>query len=162
MVWNVFFQDWIAFHVATRVCLPTRLLKVIFGDFGFWQLWLILLLKFGWRFLDGLKVLALLSKYLNAHLLDHMIRLYLASKNLSDSFESISITAFPLAMNSFSGSLPVSSSFIWTSVFLVCSFICVVFLFLFHYYYYCFNYHDWGLLFQASRLNSFFLFVSAL
>ena len=29
--------------------------------------------------------------------------------------------------NSFSGSLPISSSFIWTSVFLVCSFICAVF-----------------------------------
>ena len=143
----------------TVVCLPTRVLKVIFGDFRFWQLWLILLLKFGWRFLDGLKVSALLSKYLNAHLLDHMIRLYLASKNLSDSFESISVTAFPLAMNSFSGSLPVSSSFIWTSVFLACSFICVVFLFLFHYYYYYyFNYHDWGLLFPGFKVEFFLPF----
>ena len=36
-----------------------------------------------------------------------------------------------IILNSFSGSLPISSSFIWTSVFLVCSFICVVFLCLF-------------------------------
>ena len=34
-------------------------------------------------------------------------------------------------LNSFSGSLPISSSFIWTSVFLVCSSISVVFLCLF-------------------------------
>ena len=33
--------------------------------------------------------------------------------------------------NYFSGSLPISSSFIWTSVFLVCAFICAVFLCLF-------------------------------
>ena len=33
-----------------------------------------------------------------------------------------------IILNYFSGSLPISSSFIWTSVFLVCSFICVVFL----------------------------------
>ena len=32
-----------------------------------------------------------------------------------------------IILNSFSGSLPISSSFIWTSVFLVCSFICVAF-----------------------------------
>ena len=34
-------------------------------------------------------------------------------------------------LNSFSCSLPISSSFIWTSVLLVCSFICVVFFYLF-------------------------------
>ena len=34
-------------------------------------------------------------------------------------------------LNYFSGSLPISSPFIWTSVFLVCSFICVVLLCLF-------------------------------
>ena len=33
-----------------------------------------------------------------------------------------------IIMNSSSGSLPISSSFIWTSVFLVCSFNCAVFL----------------------------------
>ena len=33
-----------------------------------------------------------------------------------------------IILNSFSGSLPISSSFIWTSVFLTQSFICVVFL----------------------------------
>ena len=36
-----------------------------------------------------------------------------------------------IILNYFSGSLPISSSFIWTSVFLVCSLICVVFLCLF-------------------------------
>ena len=44
-----------------------------------------------------------------------------------------------IILNSFSGSLLVSSSIIWTSVFLVCSFICVVFLclFLFFFLTYC-------------------------
>ena len=36
-----------------------------------------------------------------------------------------------IILNSFSGSLPVSSLFIWASVFLICSFICVVFFCLF-------------------------------
>ena len=36
-----------------------------------------------------------------------------------------------IILNSFSGSLPISSSFIWTPLFLVCSFICVVFLCIF-------------------------------
>ena len=36
-----------------------------------------------------------------------------------------------IILNSFSGSLPLSCSFIWTYVFLVCSCICVVFLCLF-------------------------------
>ena len=36
-----------------------------------------------------------------------------------------------IILNYFSGSLPISFSIIWTSVFLVCSFICVVFLCLF-------------------------------
>ena len=38
-------------------------------------------------------------------------------------------------LNYFSGSLPISSSFIWTSVFLVCAFICAVFLCLFFFSY---------------------------
>ena len=39
---------------------------------------------------------------------------------------------FPIAiLNSFSGSLPISSSFIWTSMFIVFSFIFLVFLCLF-------------------------------
>ena len=143
----------------TIIHFPTHLLKVIFGDFGFWQLWLILLLKFGWRFLDGLKVLTLLSRYLIVHLLDHMIRLYLALKNLPDSFQSISITEFPLAMNLLSSSLPVSSSFIWTYVFLACSFISVVFIFLFHYYYYYFSYRVWGLLSPGFKVEFFLPFL---
>jgi len=36
-----------------------------------------------------------------------------------------------IILNSLSGNFPISSSFIWTSVFLVCSFICAVFLCLF-------------------------------
>ena len=38
----------------------------------------------------------------------------------------------PGDLNYFSGSLPNSSSFIWTTVFLVCFFICAVFLCLFN------------------------------
>ena len=65
-----------------------------------------------------------------------------------------------IILNSFSGSLPISSSFIWTSVFLVYSFICVVFLcpciifFKLTMFEVCFA--------QASSLNSFLLLVSAL
>jgi len=46
-------------------------------------------------------------------------------------FQGFLIIFTIIILNSFSGSLPISSSFIWTSVFLVCSFICVVFLCLF-------------------------------
>ena len=67
---------------------------------------------------------------------------------------------FPIAiLNSFSGSLPIFSSFIWASVPLVCSFICVVFLCLFIIF---LTYCVWGLLSQVWRLNYFFLLVSAL
>ena len=73
-----------------------------------------------------------------------------------------------IILNSFSGSLPICSSFIWTSVFLVCCFVCAVFLCLFIIFL--------NLLFEVSfsqtsrkveffpwrRLNSFFLLVSAL
>ena len=65
-----------------------------------------------------------------------------------------------IILNSFSGSLPVSSSCIWTSVFLIYSFICVVFLcpciifFKLTMFEVCFA--------QASSLNSFLLLVSAL
>ena len=38
---------------------------------------------------------------------------------------------FTIILNYFSGSLPISSSFIYTSVFLVCSLICIAFLCLF-------------------------------
>ena len=47
---------------------------------------------------------------------------------LSIFFQGFLIIFTIIILNSFSGSLPISSSFIWTSVFLVCSFICVVFL----------------------------------
>ena len=57
---------------------------------------------------------------------------------------------------SFLGSLPISSSFIWTSVFLVCSFICVVFL-PFHCYYFL-TYCVWGLLFPGFKVEFFLLF----
>ena len=57
-------------------------------------------------------------------------------------------------LNSFSGSLPISSSFIWTSVFLVCSFIRVVFLCLFTVF---FNLSSWKFPFPRlqGKLNSF-------
>ena len=41
------------------------------------------------------------------------------------------ITFTIIILNSFSGSLPISSSFIWTSVFLACCFVCVAFLCIF-------------------------------
>ena len=41
-----------------------------------------------------------------------------------------------IILNYFSGSLPIYSSFIWTSVFLVCSFICIVFLCLFIFFFF--------------------------
>ena len=46
-------------------------------------------------------------------------------------FSKFLITFTIFILNFFSGSLPISSSFILTSVFLVCPFICVVFLCLF-------------------------------
>jgi len=157
MVWNVFFQDWIAFHVAYHSLFTHSCPEGHLWWFRFLAAMIYSAIKIWLKVFNGLKVLALLSKYLNVHLLYHMIRLYLAEKNLPDSFECISITAFPLAVNSFSGSLPVSSSLIWTSVFLVCSFICVVFLFLFHYYYY-FSYRFWGLLFPGFKFEFFLPF----
>ena len=57
------------------------------------------------------------------------------------------------AFNIVPGSLPISSSFIWTSVFLVCSFICVVFLCLFITF---LTYYDWGLLFPGFKVEFFF------
>jgi len=59
-------------------------------------------------------------------------------------------------LNSFSGSLPISSSFIWTSMFLVCSFICVVFLCLFIIIF--FNLCIWGLLFPGFNVEFFLPF----
>ena len=52
--------------------------------------------------------------------------------------------------------LPVSSSFIWTSLLLVCSFICVVFLclFIFSFLTYC----AWGLLFPGFKVEFFLPF----
>jgi len=85
-------------------------------------------------------------------------------------FSKFLIIFIIIILNSFSGSLPISSSFIWTSVFLVCSFICAVF--------FCLSiiFFKKVIMFevsfsQASRkveffpwrmLNSFFLLVSAL
>jgi len=84
-------------------------------------------------------------------------------------FSSFLIIFTIIILNSFPGSLPISSSFIWTSVFLVCFFICAVFLCLFIIFLKL-------ILFEVSfpqasrkveffpwrRLNSFFLLVSAL
>ena len=53
-----------------------------------------------------------------------------------------------IILNSFLGSLPISSSFIWTSVFLVCSFICAVFLCLLFFF---LSYCVWGFLFPGFK-----------
>jgi len=53
-----------------------------------------------------------------------------------------------IILNSFSGSFRIYSSFIWASVFLVCSFICVVFLCLFFFFFILT--FVWGFLSQAS------------
>ena len=64
----------------------------------------------------------------------HCILLFNSSRSLlidscifSILFSRFLIIFTTIFLNYFSGSLPISSSFIWTSVFLVCSFICVVF-----------------------------------
>ena len=67
----------------------------------------------------------------------------------------------------FSGNFPISSSFIWTSVFLACSFICAVFLCLFIFLKLLYLRSPFPRsrkveLFPWRRLNSFFLLVSAL
>ena len=52
----------------------------------------------------------------------------------------------------FQVNFPISSSFIWTSVFLVCSFICAVFLCLFFLSFFLFlSYCVWGLLFPGFK-----------
>ena len=58
-------------------------------------------------------------------------------------------------LNYFSSILPISCSFIWTSVFLVCSFICVVFLCLFIIF---LTYCVLGLLFPSFRVEFFLPF----
>ena len=68
------------------------------------------------------------------------------------------LTIFALIiLNSFSGSLPISSSFIWNSVFLVYSFICVVFLCLFIIIIFL-AYCAWGLLFPGFKVEFFLPF----
>ena len=52
-----------------------------------------------------------------------------------------------IILNSFSGRLPISSSFAWSGGFLPCSFICCIFLCLFI----CLIYCVWGLLFVGCR-----------
>ena len=67
---------------------------------------------------------------------------------------------FTVILNSFSGSLPISSSFIWTSVFLICSFVCVVFLCLFFSFFFL-TYCICGRLFPGFKVE-FFLLVTFL
>ena len=62
-----------------------------------------------------------------------------------------------IILNYFSGSLPVSSSFLWTSVFQVSSFICVVFLCLFIIIIFL-TYSAWGLLFPGFKIEFFLPF----
>ena len=52
-----------------------------------------------------------------------------------------------ITLNSFSGSLPISSSFVWPGGFLPCSFICCVFLCLS----FCLTYCVWGFLLTGCR-----------
>ena len=61
-----------------------------------------------------------------------------------------------IILNYFSGGLPISSSFIWTFVFLVCSFICVVFLCLFIIIF--LTYCVWSLLFPGFKIGFFLPF----
>ena len=69
-----------------------------------------------------------------------------------------------IILNSFSGSLPISCSCIWTSVFLLCSFIYIVFLCLFiiiiiiNFFTYC----VWALLFPGFKFVFLLLLVFAL
>ena len=59
----------------------------------------------------------------------------------------------------FSGSLPISSSFIWTSVFPSLLFhLCSISLPFHYYYYYCFTYCFWGLLFPGFKVKFFLPF----
>ena len=62
-----------------------------------------------------------------------------------------------IILNYFSDSLPTSSSFLWASVFLVCSFICEVFLCLFITFFFFFNLLCLRSLFLTlqGKLNSF-------
>ena len=60
-----------------------------------------------------------------------------------------------IILNSFSGNLPISSSFIWPSVFLVCYFICIVFLCLFYFF---LTYCVWYLLFPGFKIEFFLPF----
>ena len=62
-----------------------------------------------------------------------------------------------IILNSFSGSFPISSSFIWTSVFLVCYFISVVFLCLFIFSFFK-TYCVWALLFAGFKVEFFLPF----
>ena len=71
---------------------------------------------------------------------------------LSKSTDLIIFTI--IILNSFSSSLLISSSFIWISVFLVCSFICAVFL-PFHYF---FKHCVWGLLSSGFKVEFFLPF----
>ena len=70
----------------------------------------------------------------------------------SISFSRFLIIFTIIILKLFSGRLPISSSFIWTSVFLVCSFICVVFLCLFIIF---LTYCVWGLLFPDFKVELF-------
>ena len=62
---------------------------------------------------------------------------------------------FTIILNSFSGSLPISPSFIWTSVILVCSFISVLFLCLFINIIIILTYCVWVLLFPVFKVEFF-------
>ena len=85
--------------------------------------------------------------------------LLIDSCNFSILFSRFLIIFTIIILNSFSGSLPISSSFICTSVFLVCSFLCVVLFCLFIIIHYCYlTYCFWRLLFPVFKVEFFLPF----
>ena len=84
-----------------------------------------------------------------------LLGLFIDSCIFSSLFSRFLIIFTIIILNFFSGSLPMSSSFIWTSVFLVYSLICVVFLCLFIIF---LTYCVWGPLFPGFKVEFFLSF----
>ena len=77
-------------------------------------------------------LISVIVLFVSAHLFFNSSRSWLIDSYIFSIWFSRFLIIFTIiVLNSFSGSLPISSSFIWTYVFLVCSFICVVFLCIF-------------------------------
>ena len=77
-------------------------------------------------------LISVIVLFVSACLLFNSSRTLLIDSCIFSIFFSRFLIIFTIIiLNSFSGSLLISSSFVWTYVFLVCSFICLVFLYLF-------------------------------